>query len=449
MAAVQVVSHQSAVERVTSLPLVSSTYGLVCSVYCTTRDHHPYLRSVCQAAEQGVRAITSVAMTTALPVIGKLQPQLAIANDLACKGLDQIEKTLPILHQPSDQIVTNAKDAVSSATGAVTVARATVSDTLSGAVNRTRAAVSGGANTALSTSENLMERYLPLSPEEMELEGGPTRGAEEPSYYVRLGTLSTRLRRRAYSRAVARVRDAKQRSQEAVSRLHHTVNLVEYARKNMDGVNRVYDTLSSLVQRKTSSSGQEENDDHKTTEAIESRSPALVRSLPQHLQTTCFTLASGLQGLPGHIQREALSLSRSACYVYDSVSKAAAAAVGDMPDSTLAGSRARLGQMKRSLDNVLDYLVNNTPLNWLVGPFYPRLAPPSPTTSPSTTAIAEPAPSQPTQAPSPPAQIPSIQAPSPPASRCLDHRSSSPVSHQEEVSEAEMLMESQQQLFLQ
>ena len=113
-------------------------------------------------------------------------------------------------------------------------------------------------------------------------------------------------------------------------------------------------------------------------QAIESRSPALVRSLPQHLQTTCFTLASGLQGLPRHIQREALSLTRSASYVYDSFSKAATAAVGDMPESTLAGSRARLGQMKRSLDNVLDYLVNNTPLNWLVGPFYPPPGPAQP-----------------------------------------------------------------------
>lgn len=29
--------------------------------------------------------------------------------------------------------------------------------------------------------------------------------------------------------------------------------------------------------------------------------------------------------------------------------------------------------MKESLDDVMDYLVNNTPLNWLVGPFYPQL----------------------------------------------------------------------------
>ncbi len=30
-----------------------------------------------------------------------------MANDLACKGLDKIEKTLPILHKPSDQVLCN------------------------------------------------------------------------------------------------------------------------------------------------------------------------------------------------------------------------------------------------------------------------------------------------------------------------------------------------------
>lgn len=63
------------VERVTSLPLVSSTYSLVFSIYSTTKDHHPYIKSVCEAAEQGVRTITSVALTTASPIINKLEPQ--------------------------------------------------------------------------------------------------------------------------------------------------------------------------------------------------------------------------------------------------------------------------------------------------------------------------------------------------------------------------------------
>ena len=61
--------------RVSSLPLVSSTYGLVLGAYCSTRDHHPVLASVCRAAERGVWALTSVAMTTAQPLIGRLEPQ--------------------------------------------------------------------------------------------------------------------------------------------------------------------------------------------------------------------------------------------------------------------------------------------------------------------------------------------------------------------------------------
>ncbi|KAJ3585442.1 hypothetical protein NHX12_014161 [Muraenolepis orangiensis] len=409
MAAAEVVSNQSAVERVTSLPLVSSTYGLVCSVYRTTRDHNPYLRTVCQAAEQGVRAITSVAMTTALPIIGRLEPQLARANSLACKGLDRIQGTLPILQQPSDRIVANAKGAVSSATGAVKDARVTVAVRLSGAVDRTRAVVSGGVDRALSTSENLMEQYLPLCLEEVEPEGGPA--SEGRSCYVRLGSLSSRFRRRAYSRALARVREAKRCSSEAISRLPHTVDLMEYARRNLDGANRkLYDSLSSLVERRPGLAGQRNGLQAPADES---------RSLTRQLQTTCSTLASGLQGLPGHIQREALLFKRSASRVY-----------GELPEGVLAGGRARLGQMKRSLDHILDYLVNNTPLNWMVGPFYPRLPPQSQEPEPGHAA-----------------QSPSIRAPSPAARDSPDPSCPGPETPQGEVWGLQMtIMDSQQYL---
>lgn len=30
-------------------------------------------------------------------------------------------------------------------------------------------------------------------------------------------------------------------------------------------------------------------------------------------------------------------------------------------------------QVQHSLDGVMDYLLNNTPLNWLVGPFAPQI----------------------------------------------------------------------------
>ena len=63
------------VTRVANLPLVSSTYDLVSSAYVTTKDQYPYLKSVCEIAEKGVKTITSVAVMSALPIIQKLEPQ--------------------------------------------------------------------------------------------------------------------------------------------------------------------------------------------------------------------------------------------------------------------------------------------------------------------------------------------------------------------------------------
>ncbi|KAM6960251.1 perilipin-2 [Tautogolabrus adspersus] len=401
--AAAVISNQNVVDRVSSLPLVSSTYGLVSSVYCNTKDTHPYFKTVCEAAEQGVRNITSVVVTTASPIIFKLEPQIAIANDLACKGLDKIEKTLPILQQPSEQIVSNAKGVVTNAkevvTGKVSGAKDTVSDTLTSAVKmtrgavhdgmeRTRAVVSGsvttvlesrvaqlvssGVDTALSTSESLVEQYLPLTEDELEMEARNVRGFsnKKTSYYVRLGSLSTKLRKRAYSRALAKIQDGKMTSRKFISELNYTVDLIQHDR---NGANqRVNDKLSALVGWKSSCPNQEH--DHEA-EVIESRTLALARSLTTQLQTTCLGLVSSLQGLPSHIQHEALSLSRSATHVYNSFSKAKL--LRDLPDSVLTSSKVHLSEMKNSLDNVMNYLVNNTPLNWLVGPFYPRMDPES------------------------------------------------------------------------
>uniref|UniRef100_A0A8C6T9G5 Perilipin n=1 Tax=Neogobius melanostomus TaxID=47308 RepID=A0A8C6T9G5_9GOBI len=393
--------EDSVVERVVSLPLVSSTYGLVSSVYANTKDNHPYLKTACEVAEQGVRTITSVALNTASPILDKLEPQIAIANDLACKGLDRIEKTLPILHHPSEQVctgriccngtVSGAKDSVSGTLNSVVEkTRGAVHDgmektkaVVSGSVNtvlesRVARLVTSGVDTAISTSENLVEQYLPQTEDELELEAKTVQGfdKDDPSCYVRLGSLSTKVRKRAYTRAVAKIQDGKQRSLEFISALNSTVDVIQYGRKNIDGANQmVQEKLNSLVAWK--SDGQNEQS-HESKyfgflQVIESRTLTMARSLTHQLQTTCLVLVSGLQGLPNHIQQEVLSLSHSASQVYSSFNKAKV--VGDLPDSVLTNSRAQLGKMKDSLDHVMDYLINNTPLNWLVGPFYPRMAP--------------------------------------------------------------------------
>ena len=50
---------------------------------------------------------------------------------------------------------------------------------------------------------------------------------QKPSYYVRLGSLSTKLRSRAYQQALCRVEEAKRKGQETISQLHSAFNLVK------------------------------------------------------------------------------------------------------------------------------------------------------------------------------------------------------------------------------
>ncbi|XP_076829370.1 perilipin-2 [Brachyhypopomus gauderio] len=393
------ITNQNVVTRMVSLPLVSSTYDMVSSVYCNTKDNHPFIKSVCEAAEMGVKTITSAAFTSALPIISKLEPQISLANDLACKGLDKVEKTLPILHQPSGQLIANAKEAVSGAKDTVTGAKETVSHALNGVVGKTRGVVqegvdktkmvvSGGVHTvmdskvarlvnsgmdnALSTSESLVENYLPGAEEGQET----GENVEEPSYYVRLGSLSTKLRRRAYQTAIAKVYDAKKQSQEVISQLNHTVDLIERTRKNIDGANqKMYEKLNTLMDWRSRSPSDMEsniNNDHEI-ELIESRTLTIAHNLTQQLQTTCLALVSSLQGLPHNVHNRVLSVGHLASEVYAGFSKAAS--LSDLSDKALSNTRGQLNQMRDSIDGVMDYLVNNTPLNWLVGPFFPRPEP--------------------------------------------------------------------------
>lgn len=399
----------SVVTRVANLPLVSSTYDLVSSAYVTTKDQYPYLKSVCEIAEKGVKTITSVAVMSALPIIQKLEPQIAIANTYACMGLDRIEEKLPILNQPTNQVVASAKDAVTGAKDAVTTtvtgAKDSVASTITGVMDKTKGAVTGsvektmsvvndrintvmgsrmmqlvssGVENALTTSELLVDQYLPLTEEELEKEAKKVEGfdsVQKPSYYIRLGSLSTKLRSRAYQQALSRVKEAKQKSQETISQLHSTVKLIEFARENVHSANqRIQDAQDRLylswVEWKRSV-GYDDTDESHCAEHIESHTLAIARNLTQQLQTTCSTLLSNIQGLPQNIQDQASHLGVMAGDIYSVFRNASS--FKEVSDVFLTSSKGQLQKMKESLDDVMDYLVNNTPLNWLVGPFYPQI----------------------------------------------------------------------------
>lgn len=397
MASVAVDPQPSVVTRVANLPLVSSTYDLVSSAYVSTKDQHPYLRSVCEMAEKGVKTVTSVAVTSALPIIQKLEPQIAVANTYACRGLDRMEARLPILNQPTSEIVANARGAVTGAKDVVTTtmagAKDSVASTVSGVVDKTKGAVTGsvertksvvnggidtvlgmvqlmssGVENAISKSELLVDQYLPLTQKELEMEAKKVEGfdmVQKQRYYERLESLSTKICTRAYHQALGRIKDAKQKGQETISQLHSTVHLIEFARKNVHSANqKIQDKLSASWVEWKRIVGYDDTDESHCAEHIESHTLSMARNLTQQLHTTCQTLLFNVQGLPQNIQDQAKHLGVMAGDIYSAFRNVTS--FKEVSDGVLTSSKGQLQKMKESLDEVMDYLVNNTPLNWLM-----------------------------------------------------------------------------------
>ncbi|XP_078251011.1 perilipin-2-like isoform X2 [Rhinoraja longicauda] len=387
---------QNVVVRVAHLPLISTAYNVVTSAYSSTKVNHPYLRSLCEATEKGVMAITAVAVTSAMPILQKLEPQIAFANDYACKGLDRIEEKLPFLHHPTNQIVADAKYVV---TTKVSDAKDTFANTISGVVDKTKETVSESmemtiavvissvnhmlelrvakvlnsrVNSALTSSEVLVDRYLPLTEDEEAEQANIIDDVEAlaPSYYARLGYLSTKVRQRTYKQATIAILNAKQQSQEVISQVRQNLDLIEYVRENVTTasrmINHARDKLyQKLEEWKMSNLGCQ----HYEVAKIESPTMAIAQNLGQQLQAGYVMFVNIIWGLPQSIQDQVQSLTVSTMETYV-MSKTS---IKELPDQIFSTSKDQLTKMKDLLDGLMVYLINNTSLNWLVGPFYPQL----------------------------------------------------------------------------
>ncbi|XP_056678433.1 perilipin-3 isoform X1 [Monodelphis domestica] len=416
--------QQSVVNRVVSIPLVSSTCDMVSAAYTSTKENHPYVKSVCGLAEQGAKTLAAAAVSGAQPLLSKLEPQIASASEYAHKGLDRLEESLPILQQPSDKViadtkelvsskVTGAKDAVSSS---VLGAKDAVSSTVLGAkdamasrvteaMDMTRGAVQSGVDmtksmvtssvntvmgskvgqmvlsgmdTVLGKSEEWVDNYLPMTDEELakistSLEGFDVASVqqqkEQQGYFVRLGSLSSKLHQRAYQHSLGKLRQTKQNTQEALLQLSQAISLIENVKQG--SVQKLLDGQDKLHQMWLNWSQKEVKDASNATkpEQVESHTLTMFRDVTQQLQSNCLQLVSSIQGLPSNIQDKVQQARTQVEELQATFS--GAQSFQDLSNSVLTQSRERVNKARESLDEMIEYVAQNTPLTWLVGPFFP------------------------------------------------------------------------------
>ncbi|XP_069864716.1 perilipin-3 isoform X1 [Dipodomys merriami] len=260
------VPQPGVVDRVAAMPLISSTCDMVSAAYTSTKESHPNVRAVCDMAEKGIRTFTEAAVSGAQPILSKLEPQITSASEYAHRGLDRLQ-TVPILQQTSDKVLADTKDLVSTKmtearemfSNTVSSAKDTVATSVTEAVDLTMSMLSMGMNSVMGTrmgqmvtsrvdtmlgkSEDWVDNHLPLTDEELARLAASVEGCDpasvqqqrrEQSYFVRLGSLSERLRQRACAHALGRLRGAGQGAQDALQQLAHALSLIESVKQSVD-----------------------------------------------------------------------------------------------------------------------------------------------------------------------------------------------------------------------
>nr|XP_012624681.1 perilipin-3 isoform X1 [Microcebus murinus]XP_012624683.1 perilipin-3 isoform X1 [Microcebus murinus]XP_012624684.1 perilipin-3 isoform X1 [Microcebus murinus]XP_012624685.1 perilipin-3 isoform X1 [Microcebus murinus]XP_020139586.1 perilipin-3 isoform X1 [Microcebus murinus] len=410
------VQQPSVAGRVASMPLVSSTCGMVSAAYASTKESHPHVRTVCDAAEKGVRTLAAAAASGAQPLLSRLEPQIASASGYAHRGLDKLEESLPILQRPSEQVLADAKELVSSGvsgaremvSSTVSSARDTVAARVTEAVDMTRGAVQsgvdktksavasgvhsvagsgvgqmvlGGVDTVLGRSEQWADNHLPMTDAELALLATSPEGSgmasvqqqrQEQSYFVRLGSLSERLRQRAYEHSLGKLRRAGQTAQDALLQLSQALSLVEAAKQGVDqrlaeGQEKLHQMWLSWSQKQA----QGTEKDPAKPEQVESRALAMLRDIARQLQATCVSLGASVQGLPAGVRDQARLARRQ---VEDlQATFAGVRSFQDLSSGVLAQSQERVAQAREALDHVVECVAQSPPVMWLVGPFAPGI----------------------------------------------------------------------------
>uniref|UniRef100_A0A8C4UJQ2 Perilipin n=1 Tax=Falco tinnunculus TaxID=100819 RepID=A0A8C4UJQ2_FALTI len=390
--------EQQVVNQVANMTLVSSACDMASAVYASTKVSHPYIGSLCDAAEKGVKSVTEATASCVQPVLTTLEPHVAAAGEHASKCLDELGGKLQLLQKPVEQIISDTKELVSSrvadAKGAVSSKVAEVmgvtKETLESGMEVARSAVASSVGMAMdsrvgrravSGAEAVLGRAednsLPIGNEELAKLAASEDGAdmmsveqqqEKRRYFVRLGSFPDELRLFAYSHSTAKLKQVWQGMREALTQLHCVIELIEvlkqgFNQKLQEGQKKLHQMWLDWGMKSSQESGHESSE-------LESLALLMACTITQHLQITCCRTVSVIQGLPSNLQDKVKQSFRAIEELHTAF--LAANSLQDLSSSVLTQSQRKLAVIQEYMEELLDYLKSNIPLSWLVGPFCPR-----------------------------------------------------------------------------
>ncbi|KAM5188143.1 perilipin-5 isoform 2-T3 [Callospermophilus lateralis] len=268
-------------------------------------------------------------------------------------------------------VVTSAKDAVaSSVTGVVDLAWRSRRWSV-----ELKRSVSHALDTVLGKSEELVDHFLPMSEEELAALAAEAQSPEvgsledqrrQQGYFVRLGSLSAKIRHLAYEHSLGKLRQSRLRAQDTLAQLQEALELIH---RSQSGAGPSPAAQPGKVTAQWEDQRPLENGRRRSQAELETL--VLSRSLTLELRSTVEALEASVRGLPASAQAKVAEVRRSVDALQAAFSDARS--FGDVPAAALAEGRGRVARAHACVDELLELVVQTVPLPWLVGPFAPIL----------------------------------------------------------------------------
>lgn len=139
------------VSRVASIPIVVSGIGVTEKLYFKIRESNPLFRWSMSLGEKSL----ATGIQLALPAVQLLETPIVQLDKFLCKSLDVVEKSMPSIYMPPEEMYSETRQYVLRRADSVTRLGTAVLD------SRMTAATATALDRALTTADKYVDKYLP------------------------------------------------------------------------------------------------------------------------------------------------------------------------------------------------------------------------------------------------------------------------------------------------
>ncbi|XP_075154807.1 lipid storage droplet-2 isoform X2 [Haematobia irritans] len=239
--------HLESLERIIKLPVVGAAWDKSQDVYGKVKGKNRVFNWALNAAEDCV----SRAVTTAAPIVCKLDRPIQYVDQTLVKGIDKLEVKAPIIKDTPQEIYNQAKnkvidvvqphiDRVVKFKTAGQQKASSLKDLAWQKANEVLATQYGslavnGVDTTTALAERLLEYYFPKSESDVEEDNVPVPASEDPVLHTvqTVGRLKNKISRRVYTNVSRQIRKVQKgnvndylSSLIAALKLHQYINFI-------------------------------------------------------------------------------------------------------------------------------------------------------------------------------------------------------------------------------